>query len=221
VLTLSDIKDKVRFLTKEPNQSYPTFATDANITDFANQAQLKIASRTKDRVTSNVPNSTDDPPMSTSAGVRLYEYPDNIMDLYKVHVLYTDLDYIKYDDLWNRGGPIWWKMRGFPKWYYFEEKDGKRMVGLYYTPGDSYPLGFWGTKRPTDMAEDTDSPDFDERLHMAVVFKTCELVMTARREFEKAREWASRYEDELRNYFESGQQTNESNYFLTGSSPSD
>jgi hypothetical protein len=55
-MTLGQIQTMVVQLTKESTPSNPTFATLANVTTYANEAQSKIMRRTRNRVKSNFPN---------------------------------------------------------------------------------------------------------------------------------------------------------------------
>ena len=54
-LTLQQIQNEVVFLTKESQPTNPIFATIGNVTTYANEAQTKIARRTRNRIKSNFP----------------------------------------------------------------------------------------------------------------------------------------------------------------------
>ena len=221
-LTLADIQAKVRLLTKEPYPSTPTFATDANVTYFANRAQLDLASQTKAKVVSNIPNNVNDPSEQTTAGVRLYAVPSKILEIYKVWVQGYECTYRKIEDL-QEIGPRWWRMQSLPTSYYFEDDPttGTQMIGFWPTPGSVWPIAYMGVKRPANMAASGDSPDFDDRLHDAVVYKTCQRVMEMRREFDKSQYWEAQATREIEKYKLSGQQTNEPSYLLGSAGTSD
>lgn len=218
-LTLAQITTKVRTLTQESQT--PAFATDANMLSFANDAILDIASRVKAKVISNLPNSTADPTDTTSDGVRLYSLPDGIMDVYLVQVMYWKCELAKEDDLYRHGGTTWWKIKGMPRYYYFEDEDGEKKLGLWPTPGQSFHLMIRGTKRPDLLTQTSDTPDLDERLHLAVVYKICQRMMESRREMERAAYWESQYEREISKYEHSGRDSNEATRFLEAAFPTD
>lgn len=221
-LTLTQIRSIVRTLTKEPYPSSPTFATDANTLLFANLAQLELASRTKTRIGTNVPNSTSDPSDLTTSGQRLYSFPSNILEIIKVVVNGAECYPVTNDQLVKMGGHAWWKVGGMPNYYYIEDLSGTRKLGLWYTPtSSSWPIAIWGVKRPTDLSAGADVVDLDERLHLAVAYKTAQAIEEYRREMGNAAYFEKKYEDEILKYMASGMDTNERVPFLLSASPSD
>jgi hypothetical protein len=143
------------------------------------------------------------------------------MDIYEVIVNYYKCYLVKENDLYSFGGPLFWKIQGMPRYYYFEDDNGEKKLGLWMTPGGSWNVEVKGVKRPTDMALSTSVPDLDERLHQAVVFRVAQRIMESRREFDKAQYWNGEYEKQVYQYETSGRDSNEHTYFLDTAIPSD
>lgn len=220
-LTLSQIQSTVRLLTQEPYPSSPIHATDANVLLLANIAQIDIASRTKSRILSNIPNSTSDTTDVTVSGQRLYSFPTGMLEIVNVTVEGDKVWYAKHEDLLKLGGTNWWKTTGKPTHYYIEDSSGTRTIGFWPTPGAVYNIEMFGVKLPTAMSASGSYPDLDERLHISVVYQVCAEVMRIRRENDRAREWDRKCEESIDRYMRSAMDTNEGGYFLSPPTPSD
>ena len=113
----------VKYLTKEPNPSSPIFATNARILEFSNYAQQEVASRTQCFISSNVPNSTGNPTLSTVAGTRLYDFPSDCLELLTVKVSVWTCKRMTLDQLNMLTGYQWWQYSGPPLYYWIEKKN--------------------------------------------------------------------------------------------------
>ena len=208
----------VKYLTKEPNPSSPIFATNARILEFSNYAQQEVASRTQCFISSNVPNSTGNPTLSTVAGTRLYDFPSDCLELLTVKVSVWTCKRMTLDQLNMLTGYQWWQYSG-PPLYYWIEKKNTNSFGLWWTPQAVYPIALWYVRKPTAMVNGSDTPDVDRRLDMAVVYYTCEKVMEGRREMNfKSGYWMQKYEQEIEKYNVTADQSLEPVAFL-GSQP--
>ena len=109
-----------------------------------------------------------------------------------------------------------------PEFYYIEDLNGVRKIGLWQTPTSStWPIAIWGVKKPTDLAVNADTLDLDDRLGKAVVYKVCQDVEDMRREQGLSRYFEQKCEDEIQKYMTSGMDTNEKVEFLRTARPSD
>lgn len=199
-MNLSTIQSQVRFLTKEPFPTAPQFATNSNILLWANYATQELQSRTKCYTSSNVPNSTGQPPLNTVSGQRLYAFPSDCLELLAVKVSVWTLERKTLDWLNQFTGYQWWTYPGIPLFYWIE-KNSINSFGIWYTPTAVYPIALWYIRKPTDMVNSGDSPDIDPRLHQAVIYYCCEKAMEGRREMNfKAGYWNGLYEKEIQKW---------------------
>jgi len=220
--TLSDVQQEVIQLTKEPQPLNPVFATLANVTVYANEAQLKINSRTLCRIKSNLPNNyNQDPTMNTVSGQRLYALPDDFMSMVKLSVNRIRIGPAKFDDFADN--VQWWKLPGFPTGYYFERDATSNTLyfGLFPTPLNVYPIGLIYVPQPIKMSAATDVVDLDPRLCPAVVKYVCWKIMEYRREESRANYWRGQYEEEIAQYEAAPQETAEPMPFNNTPVPSD
>ncbi len=221
-MTLGQIQQEVVTLTKEPQPGNPVYATLANVTSFANEAQVKINSKCKCRIASNIPdNINSDPALMTVAGQRLYPLPADFMGIFLLSVNRIRMRPARLDEFARN--VQWWRLPGFPSVYYFERNpnDNTYNFGLWLQPADTWPIGLSYLVQPLAMANVGDSPDLDVRLHPAIVHYVCEQVMKTRREFEKAAIWQQAYQVDLAEYMASGQDVEEPMEFLSVPVPSD
>jgi len=220
--TLLEVQQEVIQLTKEPQPNNPVFATLANVSVYANDAQLKINSKTMCRIKSNLPNNyNQDPSLSTVIGQRLYPIPDDYMSMIKLSVNRIRVRPSKFDDFANN--VQWWKLPGFPQSYYFErdEIDNTYKFGLFPTPTSVWPIGLIYLVQPIKVVNSDDVLDLDPRLGPAVVKYVCWKIMEYRREESRAAYWKAQYYEEINDYEADPQDTAEPMQWMTASLPSD
>jgi len=136
----------------------------------------------------------------------MYAMPTDCLEIVEMKISVWRVQRKTMDFINAQTGYQQWTYPGIPL-YYWMQKQATTDFGIWYTPQAIYPIALWYIRKPTAMVNQSDSPDLDRRLDMAVVYYTCEKIMESRREMNyKSGYWLKSYEGEIKKYNDTADQ---------------
>jgi hypothetical protein len=162
-----------------------------------------------------------DPSFFTKSGQRLYTLPSDFLEMVKLSVRGIPVTPGRFDEV--ASAAIWNRIPGFPARYLFEKDsiDGIYKLQLWPIPTGSWSITMVYVPRPILTTSASSSFDIEDALGHLLVSFVNQKIMEMRREYEKAKYWEIQYEQDVAEYLQSGQDTNETMEFLDGPVPTD